>query len=141
MIIPQKLANDAYKTATCSAIVGSFLFRDGPEISDDAATGEPVQFCVGNRKWKTCKNGLPDAIALMDQEIEDWGGRRFADMAEDWCVIANMQGVVTHRAYAGSSIRAIEYLGQSGGELATKPVTIDEIGIASRIRLKPGMGR
>ena len=62
-------------------------------------------------------------------------------MPEDWGVIANMQGVVTHRAYPGSGIRAIEYLGRDGGELATDLVTIDEIGIAPRVRLKPNGGR
>lgn len=137
----KKLANDAYETASCSAIMGTFLFRDGAKITDDVKLGEPVQFCVGDKKWVTCKNGLPAALVLMNKEIKELDGMSFRDLPEDWGVIANMQGEVTHRAYPGSGIRAIEYLGQDGGELATGPVTIGEIGIAPRARLKPGAGR
>lgn len=122
----KRLARDSYATATCSALMGVYLFKDGPRVAPSDPPGPPLQLCVGDRVWVQCPGGIPDLLAqLRDQE----SGERLADLPEDWGVIANQAGEVLYRAHSYENVRAVRYLGHYDGELASGPVTIDTIDI------------
>lgn len=120
-------AQDLYDSATCSAIMGVFLFRTGP-LAQAPAAGRPLQFCVGDNRWQQCPGGLNEAAALAAAQTAEFDndGLRTSDIPEDWGVIANMAGEVTHRAH-GARVRSLEYLGKYGEVQATAPANVSDI--------------
>jgi hypothetical protein len=56
-------ANHLYDTVTCSALLGVYLFRDGPVV-EALADAAPVQFCVGLNRWLQCPGGLADSVSF-----------------------------------------------------------------------------
>lgn len=122
----KQLARNSYKTATCSALMGVYLFKDGARVGPTDAPGPTLQLCVGDREWIQCLGGIPDLFRHLANES---GGGRLSDLPEDWGVVANEAGEVLYRATTPSHVRSVQYLGHYDGELATGPVTIEMIGI------------
>lgn len=124
------MARDSYKTVGCSALMGVFLFKHGARIEGPGESGEPLQFCAGDRKWIPCPRGMVDVVAVVRQQMRevDSMGMRHSDLPEDWGVVANEAGEITHRAY-GAGIWEIQYLGHSAGPLVDHPLTIEQAGI------------
>lgn len=127
------MADDRYKSAICSALKGVYLFEHGARVDSASAQEDavPRQFCVGNRRWVQCPGGLVDALAVFreqQQEIDN-SGMRNSDLPEDWGIIADESGDITHRAVT-AGIRQVTYLGRSGGPLEQAPLNIGDAGIA-----------
>lgn len=125
----KQMARESYKTATCSALKGVYLFEHGPRIEPTDAPGPALQICIGNHEWITCLGGIPDMFKKLAQTDD---GGRYADLPEDWGIIANMSGEVLYRATTYESISKVHYLGHWDGELATEPATIEMLGIGPK---------
>lgn len=124
-------ARDHYETATCSALLGEYLFRDLGRATKEAPPGEPLQICAGDRVWIACPAGLPDVFKTLDRLWSESEGMRSSDFPEDWGVVANAAGEVTHRAGTNGNggVWQVKYLGHQDGDLVDTPLNISEIGI------------
>lgn len=125
-------ADDLYDTASCSAILGVFLFRSGAPV-DPATTqaGEPLQFCIGAGLWLPCPSGMPDVLKVDAEQARALAGLRTSELPADWGIVANLRGEVTHRGFGpGRPVREVHYLGRSGGDAACEPATLVEMGLA-----------
>ena len=131
---PMPMAMDSYDRGRDTALMGEFLLRHGPKVDGSGGAGAPLHFCVGSRKWVDCPNGVSDAMRALRQQMQevDDNGLMYRDLDEDWGVIANEAGEITHRATTNRSIFEVTYLGRSGGPLQSGPLTVEEAGIAPR---------
>ena len=133
-----QMANDLYRAAGGNALMGVFLFSQGTRITTAQADSQkPVQFCVGDRTWIQCPAGIADALDVLKAQVReiDNQGMRHSDLPEDWGVIANEAGEITHRVLGMSGINPVTYLGRDGGPAVQSNLTIEEAGIsASRSR-------
>ena len=126
----QRKAKDSYKTATCSALMGNFLFKDGTSFSPgECEPGGALIVCIGNRSWVAAPNGLPDAFAVLENSFP---GGRYADLPDDWGVVANTEGEILYRMSTIDRANPVTYLGREDGPLVNVPASIYEIGIGPR---------
>lgn len=130
-------ASDSYDTATCSALMGRFLFRDEKVNPEDPLFNSPLQFCTGDREWVQVPAGRPqlEQMLAIQSDLVDQMGLRYADLPDDWGAIANQAGEILFRSYPNGQFWRVHYLGVKGGDLATGPATIEEVGIAPVPRL------
>ncbi len=127
----QPMARDSYGGPDTCALLGIHLFKMGPYIEGAGQVGAPLFFCTGNRRWERCARGLETAMRVLREQIHEFDnlGIRSSDIEEDWGVICNEAGEITHRAISARGIVPVRYLGRSDGPLVEVPLTIVEAGI------------
>ena len=125
------MARDSYGGPRTCALMGVHLFKFGPLIEGDVDVGPALYFCTGNRKWTRCAHGVQSAVQVLREQVAeiDMSGMRYADLDEDWGVICNEAGEITHRAISARGIVPMQYLGHYQGPLVDRPLTTAEAGI------------
>lgn len=135
-LLSDTTAREAYNAdhANCSAYLGVYLFRDGADVPDKPQAGEPLQVCTGPGTWVSCERGLPDLVALVASELDamDEQGLAPRDLPDEWGIVCNAAGEVTHRAFPTGQIREVTYLGMLDGPLASEPLNLTSLGLGPK---------
>jgi len=108
------------------AIGGKFLFKTVGEATNDTTA---LKVNLGRGKWFACPQGVSDAQSFIKGKLSNYKGLN-RNLPSDFGLICNEEGEVLYRASTNGRIWAVEYIGQSGGEVVNRRITTKEMGVA-----------